>query len=145
MTSDIARHYEEQTETNRGSTTRVRIRFGFWKPLLVALGLSPSRSYLDLGRDVVRIRMGCGFSAEIPRTSIRSVRRVGNPAWSIGVHGRGGRWLVNGARGPLVSIGIDPPVRAHTIAIPIRLCELQVSVDDPDALVAAVASERRLP
>jgi hypothetical protein len=120
-------------------TTRVPIRFGFWKPLFVALGVTPARSYLDLRPDIVRVRMGWGFSADIPRASIRSVRRVESAMWSMGAHGWRGRWLVNGARGPIVLIEIDPPVHARTIRIPSGLCELLVSVDDPDALVAALA------
>jgi hypothetical protein len=65
--------------------------------------------------------------------------------WSVGAHGWGGRWLVNGARGPIVSIEIDPPVHARTILIPNGLRELQVSVDDPDALVAALVGRWRGP
>jgi hypothetical protein len=118
--------------------TRVPIRFGFWKPLFVVLGVTPARSYLDLEPEIVRVRMGWGFAADIPRTSIRSVRRVERAMWSIGAHGWRGRWLVNGARGPIVSIEIDPPVHGRTILIPSGLRELRVSVDDPDALVAAL-------
>jgi hypothetical protein len=49
-----------------------------------------------------------------------------------------GRWLVTGARGPIVAIEIDPPVHAHTILIPSGLRELHVSVVDPEALIAAL-------
>jgi hypothetical protein len=100
--------------------------------------VTPARSYLDLRPDVVCVRMGWGFSADIPRASIRSVRRVERAAWSMGAHGWRGRWLVTGARGPIVAIEIDPPVHAHTILIPSGLRELQVSVVDPDALIAAL-------
>jgi hypothetical protein len=102
------------------------------------LGVTPARSYLDLRPDIVRVRMGWGFAADIPRTCIRSVRRVERSMWSIGAHGWRGRWLVNGARGPIVSIEIDPPVHGRTILIPSGLRELGVSVDDPDALVEAL-------
>ena len=86
-----------------------------------------------------------GFRAELPRASIRSPRRVANQI-SIGVHGGRGRWLVNGASGPLVAISLDPPTRARVYGIPVhagipygipvRLRELLVSVDDPDAVIA---------
>ena len=118
---------------------RIAIRFGRLKPLFTALGLTPSQAYLEIDPDVVRVRMGWGFQADVPRLSIRSVRRVGN-AISIGVHGWRGRWLVNGASGPLVALTIDPPVRARTLGFPIRLDELTVSVDDPDELVDALSS-----
>ena len=115
--------------------TRIPIRFGFWKPILWAMGLTPARSYLDVGPDLVRVRMSWGFHADVPRSSIRSVRRVRKNFFSFGVHGWRGRWLVNGAAGPLVALQVDPPVRARAVRFPIRLRELTVSVDDPDAIV----------
>ncbi|MDP2711202.1 MAG: hypothetical protein Q8O56_08275 [Solirubrobacteraceae bacterium] len=117
--------------------TRIPIRFGRWKPLLVALGVTPGRSFLDVDPVRVRVRMSWGFRADVPRSSIRSARHAGS-ALSIGVHGWGGRWLVNGASGPLVALAIDPPARARTLGVPLRLRELTVSVDDPDAVIAAL-------
>jgi hypothetical protein len=115
-------------------STRLPIRFGRLRPLFATLGIAPRRSYLGLAPDVVRVRMGWAFGAEVPRTSIRAARRV-RDAISIGVHGRRGRWLVNGAAGPLVAVAIDPPAPARVLGFPVRLRELVVSVDDPDALV----------
>lgn len=123
---------------------RVPIRFGRWKPLLVALGLTPSGSYMEIASELVRVRMGWGatrhaqFRTEFSRASIRSLRRVPNSA-SIGLHGSRGRWLVNGAAGPLVALSLDPPVRARLLGLPIRLRELIVSVDDPDAIEAKLS------
>ncbi len=116
---------------------RIPIRFGRLKAVLVACGLTPRRSYLDLGPDTIRVRMGWGFRADIPRTSIRAARRVGDSV-SIGVHGWRGRWLVNGASGPLVALQLEPQVRARAVGFPIRLRELIVSVDDPDGVVRAL-------
>jgi hypothetical protein len=123
------------------SSARIPIRFGRWKPVLIVLGWTPRRSYLEVDPDRVGVRMSWGFHADVPRPSIRSVRRVGNAVMSIGVHGWRGRWLVNGAFGPLVALEIDPPVRARVSGIPIRLRELLVSVDDPDAVVAELSPE----
>jgi hypothetical protein len=102
------------------------------------LCLTPRRSYLELAADRVRVRMGWGFRADIPRPSLRAPRRVPN-AISIGVHGRRGRWLVNGAAGPLVAVAIDPPAPARVLGVPIRLRELIVSVPDPDAVIAELS------
>jgi hypothetical protein len=121
--------------------TRITIRFGRLKPLFTLLGLTSGRSYLELDPELVRVRMGWGFRADVPRSSIRSVRRVRN-AVSIGVHGWRGRWLVNGAAGPLVALAIEPPAPARTLGIPIRLRELIVSVDDPDAVAAELSPVR---
>ena len=116
---------------------RIPIRFGRLKPLLVACGLTPAHSYLELGPDMIRVRMGWGFRADIPSASIRAARRVGDNI-SIGVHGWRGRWLVNGASGPLVALQIEPPARARAVGFPIGLRELIVSVDDPDGVVRAL-------
>ncbi len=55
---------------------------------------------------------------------------------SRGAHGWRGRWLVNGAGDGLVVIDISPPARARVTGVPVRLRELTVSVEDPDALAA---------
>jgi hypothetical protein len=56
----------------------------------------------------------------------------------IGVHGWRGAWLVNGAASGLVSITVDPPVRAWAVGVPVRLRQLTVSLEDPDAFRAAL-------
>jgi hypothetical protein len=119
--------------------TRMPIRFGRLKLLLALFGWTPRRSYLEVDPDLVGVRMGWGFQADVPRSSIRSVRRVANINSSIGVHGWRGRWIVNGAAGPLVALVIDPPVRARACGLPVRLRELLVSVDDPDTVVSELS------
>ena len=52
------------------------------------------------------------------------------------MHGWRGHGLVNGAAGPLVAVAIDPPAPARVLGFPIRLRELIVSVEDPDAVIA---------
>lgn len=84
--------------------------------------------------------MSWGFHADVPRRSIRSVRRERNAYLSLGVHGWRGRWLVNGAAGPLVALVIEPPVRARVCGVPVRLTELFVSVEDPDAAISELSS-----
>jgi hypothetical protein len=123
-------------------SARLPIRFGHLEPLFRLLGITPSSSYVDIGPDRVRVRMGWAFGAALPRTSIRSARRVPRNAISIGVHGWRGRWLVNGAAGPLVAVAIDPPAPARVLGVPVRLRELVVSVDDPDALIRALSPVR---
>jgi hypothetical protein len=118
--------------------SRIPIRFGRLKPLFVVLGITPASSYLELDTDRVRVRLSWAFRGGMPRPSIRSVRRVSNSI-SIGAHGWRGRWLVNGAAGPLVAIAIDPPGRAWVLGVPMRLRELIVSVDDPDAVIAELS------
>jgi hypothetical protein len=118
------------------SESRVPIRCSaFWTPVLVVCGMPPRAAYLEIGPASVRVRMGVGFRAEFPRATVRSPRRFPNRI-SIGVHGGRGGWLVNGAHGPLVAFGLDPPSHARVCGFPVQLRELVVSVDDPDALIA---------
>jgi hypothetical protein len=57
-----------------------------------------------------------------------------------GVHGWAGRWLVNGSGDGILSIDLEPRQRAYVMAVPVSLRQLQVSVDDPPALAAALSS-----
>ena len=56
---------------------------------------------------------------------------------SRGVHGFGGKWLVNGAGRGILRIELRSPPRAYVMGIPLRLRELLVSVGDPAALAKA--------
>lgn len=105
--------------------------------LMSALGLGPSRSEVVVGADAVRVRMGWAFSSEIDRTAI-SASPDGRRVWGWGVHGWRGRWLVNGSSAGIVRLDVSPAGRARVCGISVSLTELRVSVDDPDALLAAL-------
>ena len=119
---------------------RFPIRFGRLGFFLWLVGCTPSNSYVELDDVQMRVRMGWAFSADVPRNSVRSAARAPDSPLSVGVHGWRGRWIVNGAASPMVAISVDPPARARTLGLPVSLRELRVSVDDPDALVGALAS-----
>jgi hypothetical protein len=106
--------------------------------ILRSVGLARRWAYVEVGADVVKVRMGWAFRAAIARRAIRSARHRNNVMLTAGVHGWRGRWLVNGAKGAIVAITIDPPARAYVLGFPIRLREVWVSVDDPAELVAAL-------
>lgn len=120
------------------ASPRFCIRYGVFRPLLTLLGAGPRASGVDVDGDEVRVRMGWSFRATIPRASITAVAPYTGLVTGIGVHGWRGRWLVNGAASGLVAVDIDPPVRAHVLGVPVRMRALRVSVDEPDALIAAV-------
>lgn len=117
---------------------RFPIRFGRLHLLLAVLGMTRSRSYVDVGPGLVVVRAGVWFSATVPRASIRSATPSPARPWSIGIHGWGGRWIVNGAAAPMARITVEPPAAARTLVFRLRLRELEVSVDSPAALVAAL-------
>ena len=96
------------------------------------------------------------FSADIPVTSIRRVERAPDlESPTRGVHGHGGKWLVNRSGQDLVRVTIAPPAHARlapprTVRIggvtgkilgfltrerTIKLEELTVSVSNPDRLL----------
>lgn len=112
------------------------------RALMGVLGMGPDASGVEVGDTAVRVRMGWGFRAEVPRSAIRAAHvQTRLPFLGWGVHGWNGRWLVNGSSRGLVRIDLDPTQRARVTGWPVKLRELWVSVDDPDGLVAALGRE----
>jgi hypothetical protein len=69
----------------------------------------PSVSGVEVDSGEIRVRMG-SFKLDIPRGSVRSVKRSSARVWgTTGVHGGRGRWLVNGSADGLVELAIRPP------------------------------------
>ncbi len=116
---------------------RTPITISSWmRPLLLITAATTSNSYVDVTEDLVRVRMGFAFGASFRKETVRHAARwEGRTPLSIGVHGWRGRWLVNGARRPLVVFDLDPVQRARVLGIPVKLSQIIVSVDDPDTLV----------
>ena len=123
------------------TTQRFEMRFGSFRLLLCLLGIGRRQTVIELTDDALHVRMGWAFRTTVPRASIASAAsdRV-RPLLGIGVHGWAGRWTVNGAPAPMVAVTIDPPARARVLFVPVRLRRLRISVTDPDAMVAALAS-----
>jgi hypothetical protein len=107
--------------------------------LLTPMGLAPNRSFVELDDRTMRVKLGWGFSARIPRDRVVAARPVPAVRFTIGAHGWRGRWLVNGARDGLVEVDLAERVRAFVAGFPIRLRQLVVSLEDPDAFLGALA------
>ena len=114
------------------------IRYGLFRPLLSVVGAGPAFSRVDIDGDRLRVRMGWTFRADIPLTSITGAKRFTGLAGGIGVHGWRGTWLVNGGIRGIVEIAVDPPARARVLGVPVRVKVLQVSVESPEELIAAL-------
>jgi hypothetical protein len=109
----------------------------------------PGVSGVEVDADEIRIRMG-SYKLDIPRASVHSVKRsqatVGR---TTGVHGRRGRWLVNGSAEGLVEIATSPPCHpAPSIDTffgigPSKVDSLIVSLEDPDGFIAAAEGDGR--
>ncbi len=108
--------------------------------LLTALGLGPRKAWVAVDEDAVEVRMGWGFRVRFPRSAIRVAERSGSRVMSQGIHGRNGRWLVNGTTRGLVRVGLEPSQEARAIGRRARLSTLEVSVEDPEALLTALSS-----
>ncbi|HEY5025529.1 MAG TPA: hypothetical protein VII76_11185 [Acidimicrobiales bacterium] len=113
-------------------------RYGALRPLLTVLGMGPGSSRVELEGDTLRVDMGWAFRAKIPVHQITGITPRTGLVGGIGVHGWRGRWLVNGATTGLVVISIDTGVRAWATGIPVRLHELTLSLEDPDAFSVAL-------
>jgi hypothetical protein len=115
-------------------------RFNAW--LLGLLGLGRRFSTIVMHADSIEVRMGWAFRAEIPRTNITSITPRTGRVWGWGVHGWGGRWLVNASSEGLVTLEIEPPVPSRVCFFPCQLRELTVSLFDPEILLDAGPQER---
>jgi hypothetical protein len=121
--------------------SRFPIRFERWYGLLSSvLLLRPSDSYVEVGDGEVECRMGWAFRARFPRSAVANTTRLDETPLSRGVHGFGGRWLVNGSGDRILTINLEPPQRARVLGVPVRLRQLLVSIDDPEALAEHLKS-----
>ena len=120
------------------SVRTFRIRYGFLRPLLSVLGAGPAFSRVDIDGNHLRVRMGWTFRADIPLSSVTGAKPFSGLAGGVGVHGWRGTWLVNGGIRGIVEIAVDPPARAKVFGVPVRLRVLQVSVESPEELIAAL-------
>jgi hypothetical protein len=92
------------------ATTRFLIRF---EPVYGALSttvlMPPSKSYVELDSEQVRVRMSWGFRANFPKTAVKAVARFEKKPISRGVHGFAGRWLVNDSGDGIVTVDLASP------------------------------------
>ena len=114
------------------------IRYGLLRPLLSVVGAGPAFSRVDIDGDILRVRMGWTFRADIPLSSVKGAKPFSGLAGGIGVHGWRGTWLVNGGIRGIVEIAVDPPARARVLGFPAKVRVLQVSVESPEELIAAL-------
>ena len=111
--------------------------------LMTVLGLGPSRSRFIVGEATVAVHFGWGFWATIDRSAIVGVEPYDGRVYGWGAHGWAGRWLVNGSSKGILRLTIEPRGRGRVMGVPVTLRELRVSLEDPDAVAALLAPERR--
>jgi hypothetical protein len=114
------------------------ILYGALRPLLVGFGMGPRFSGVELDGDELHVTMGWAFRARVPRSAITGAQTLTGRVGGIGVHGWRGRWLVNGSMDGIVGIDIDPAARAVAVGIPVHLHYLSLSLENPEAFLAAL-------
>ena len=124
------------------TNTRFPVRFTGANRALPLLGLTRGGSWVEVAAGILRVRMGWAFRLDVPLEHVRAAEPYQGRVWSWGVHGWRGRWLVNGSSSGIVRIELAPPGRARMGPIPLTVRELRVSVEDPEALVAALGTRR---
>lgn len=105
-------------------------------------GIGPANSHVQVDDEYIRIRMGWTFQACIPRDAIRSVEQpVKIPhQFGLGARWRGGTWAVNGSYEGGVRLSIQPAAKARVMMfVPVKVGDLYLSLDEPEAFVAALA------
>ncbi len=121
------------------SPTRFPISFdAAYAALSRLLLLPPSDAYVELAGNEVKVRMAWGFRASFDRATVRSTSVLTTRPISRGVHGFNGRWLVNGSGDGILVLTLAPVQRGYVMGFPVRLKELQVSVEDPQGLARAL-------
>jgi len=120
-------------------TRKFSFKYGSLRWLLKGIGMGPRHSYIEVSDDEVHVVMGWAFRARIPRSAVASVGPIEGRVVSIGVHGWGGVWLVNGAGTDIVSVKLKSVQHAVMTGVTVKLRELQVGVDDPEGLIKALA------
>jgi len=98
-----------------GIPQRFPIRFDEWYGILSsALFLAPSKCYVEVDDEQVRVQMGWAFRSRFPKSAVAAVAETNKNPLSRGVHGFAGRWL-----GERIGTG-HPDDRPHTESAWIR-------------------------
>jgi hypothetical protein len=136
----IGQHFDDgRRAVTGGDGALFPIRFdGWYRVLSSAVLIRPSRSDVVVRDAEVLVRMDWAFRARFPRSAVVAANDPQLRPLSRGVHGFAGRWLVNGSAQGLVAIDLDPTQRAFVLGFPLRLRRLVVSVERPEALLAAL-------
>jgi hypothetical protein len=130
------------TEARDAVRAWVPLRFGWLRLLCLVFGMTPRSSGIGIGEDDVEVRAGPWFGTRFPRRTIAAVEASPARPWAIGVHTwRGGTWIVNGAASPMGCLVLASPVEARTLGIRVHARRIEVSVDDPAALAAALGHD----
>mgnify|MGYP000079456424 CR=1 FL=1 len=124
------------------TATRYQIAISpVWAPFMLFIGATRANSYAEIDGDEVRLRMGPGFNQTISRANIIAAAPI---SWSIfdGVGVRAGGRIVGliGALGGVVELQTRESVTLRFAGFPWTVRRIAISMEDPDAFIAAVTA-----
>lgn len=122
------------------TTQDFSFRYDRWCGSILGLFGSGRRfSRVRVGEDVVDVRLGIAFQGTVDRSAIQGAHRWTGRVFGWGAHGWRGRWLVNGSSKGIVVLEIDPAARSRVLGFPVKVRELALSLEEPEAFAAALA------
>ncbi|HRE02350.1 MAG TPA: hypothetical protein PLV68_13690 [Ilumatobacteraceae bacterium] len=121
-----------------GPPTKIHVLYTGLNKAMIVLGACRANSWIEVDDDTVTVRMAWWFRARFASASLIGAAPDARRVLCRGVHGWAGRWLVNGSSKNIVRVDVEPPARAYVLGVPVRLRCLRISVEDPQALIAAV-------
>lgn len=116
----------------------------FLKPLLLAGGVWPGTSYVDLEGGALAVKMGIWFDERLPVDQIAGFGPGTWSSWSLGVKlGHGGVAVVGSSEG-VVAIRFREPQTVRVL-MPVHAETLWISLEDPQGFMVALARATGLP
>lgn len=114
-------------------------RYDRWCGWILGLfGSGRRSSRVVVGPTDVQVRLGIAFRGTFERSSIRSASRWRGRVIGWGAHGWNGRWLVNGSSSGIVVLQVEPRGSGRVLGFPVKVRELALSLEDPDAFCSAL-------
>jgi hypothetical protein len=118
-------------------------KMAFWPwllPIMYVGGAPPSTAEIEIADGDLHVKMGWfWFRATVPIASIVHARRSANAWLSVGIHtDTMGGWIVNGSPLNMVQLTIEPSASGRFAGLPIRVHNLWLSLEEPDAFVQAL-------
>lgn len=118
---------------------RFAFRYDRWCGwILGVFGSGRRLSRVILTDSELDVRLGIAYRSVVRRSTIVSLHRWTGPVYGWGAHGWRGGWLVNGSSKGIVVLHIEPAARGRVLGFPVKLRELAISMETPEALVAAL-------
>ena len=119
--------------------SRFPIRFGpVYHSLSTLLFMRPADSFVEVEGNDVRVQLAWSFRMRFPRSAVVASSEYRRGTISSGVRELAVRWLVSGSGAGIVSITLQPTQRAYVLRYPVRLRNLEVSVENPVGLLDAL-------